>query len=96
MLRGGVAKRYLDKGFELLQRLQDTQPENIEQAAGVIAEAVADGHTLYARGGPYSSLPVQDIFWPAGGLVLVNPAFTHGLSCWTVRTSITMRAITQW
>lgn len=28
-----LARRYLDKGLELLQRLQDTQLENIEQAA---------------------------------------------------------------
>jgi uncharacterized phosphosugar-binding protein len=75
-----LAKRYLDKGLDLLQRLQDTQLEHIEQAAELIAQAVADGHTLYAWGGPHSSLPVQDIFWRAGGLALVNPVFTHGLS----------------
>lgn len=75
-----LAKKYLDKGFELLQRLQETQLENIERAAEVIASAVAEGHTLYAWGGPHSSLPVQDIFWRAGGLALVNPLFTPGLS----------------
>ncbi len=75
-----LAKKYLDKGLELLQRLQETQLENIERAAEVIASAVADGHTLYAWGGPHSSLPVQDIFWRAGGLALVNPLFTPGLS----------------
>jgi uncharacterized phosphosugar-binding protein len=75
-----LAKRYLDKGLDLLQRLQDTQLEHIEQAAELIAQAVADGHTLYAWGGPHSSLPIQDIFWRAGGLALVNPVFTHGLS----------------
>ena len=75
-----LAKRYFDKGLELLQRLQDTQLANVEQAAELIAQSVADGHTLYAWGGPHSSLPVQDIFWRAGGLALVNPLFTHGLS----------------
>ena len=75
-----LAKRYLDKGLELLQRFQDTQLENIEQAAEVIAQAVADGHTLYAWGGPHSSLPVQDVFWRAGGLALVNAVLTPGLS----------------
>ena len=75
-----LAKRYFEKGLELLQRLEDTQLANIEQAAELIAQAVADGHTLYAWGGPHSSLPVQDIFWRAGGLALVNPLFTHGLS----------------
>jgi uncharacterized phosphosugar-binding protein len=75
-----LAKRYLDKALELIQRFQDTQLGNIEQAAEMIAQAIADGHTLYAWGGPHSSLPVQDIFWRAGGLALVNPIFTHGLS----------------
>jgi uncharacterized phosphosugar-binding protein len=75
-----LAKRYLDKSLELLQRLKDTQLENIEQAAEMIAQAIADGHTLYAWGGPHSSLPVQDIFWRAGGLALVNPLFAPGLS----------------
>lgn len=75
-----LAKRYFEKGLNLLQRIEDTQLENIEQAAELIAQAVAGGHTLYAWGGPHSSLPVQDIFWRAGGLALVNPLFTHGLS----------------
>jgi uncharacterized phosphosugar-binding protein len=75
-----LAKRYFDKSFELLQQLVETQLGNIERAAELIARAVADGHTLYAWGGPHSSLPVQDIFWRAGGLALVNPLFTHGLS----------------
>lgn len=75
-----LAKKYLDKGLELIQRFQDTQLENVEHAAELIAQAVADGHTLYAWGGPHSSLPVQDIFWRAGGLALVNPLLTPGLS----------------
>lgn len=75
-----LAAAYLEKSLELLQRLRDTQLEPIEQAAEMIAQAVADGHTLYAWGGPHSNLPVQDIFWRAGGLALVNPLFSPGLS----------------
>jgi len=75
-----LARKYLEKGVELIQHLQETQTEAIEQAAELIAQAIADGHTLYAWGGPHSSLPVQDIFWRAGGLALVNPVFTPGLS----------------
>lgn len=75
-----LAKRYLEKSLDLLERLQDTQLENVERAAELIAQAIADGHTLYAWGGPHSSLPVQDIFWRAGGLALVNPLFAPGLS----------------
>jgi uncharacterized phosphosugar-binding protein len=75
-----LAKRYFEYGMDLLERLQASQTEPIEQAAELIAQAVADGHTLYAWGGPHSSLPVQDIFWRAGGLALVNAVFTPGLS----------------
>lgn len=73
-----LAKKYFEKGFDLLTLLQDTQLENIELAAEMIAQAVTEGHTFYAWGGPHSSLPVQDIFWRAGGLAIVNAVFTPG------------------
>jgi uncharacterized phosphosugar-binding protein len=71
-----LARRYLDKGEELLARLREEQLANIEQAAELIAQAVSEGKTFYAWGGPHSSLPVQDIFQRAGGLLLVNGVFT--------------------
>jgi len=75
-----LAQKYLERGLELLERFHDTQLKNVEQAAETIAQAVADGHTLYVWGGPHSSLPVQDIFWRAGGSALVNAVLTPGLS----------------
>ena len=75
-----LAKKYLEKCSELIGKLQQDQLPQIQEAAELIAQAVEEGHTLYAWGGPHSSLPVQDIFWRAGGLALVNPLFTHGLS----------------
>ena len=75
-----LAKQYLDQGLGLIHQLREKQLANIEQASELIAQAVADGHTLYAWGGPHSSLPVQDIFWRAGGLALVNPLLAPGLS----------------
>lgn len=75
-----LAQTYITKALELVQRLLDEQLETIEQAAAMIVTAIDAGHTLYAWGGPHSSLSVQDIFWRAGGLALVNPIFTPGLS----------------
>jgi uncharacterized phosphosugar-binding protein len=75
-----LAAKYLEKCRQLIEQLSETQLGRIEAAAELIAEAAEQGHTLYAWGGPHSSLPVQDIFWRAGGLALVNPLFTHGLS----------------
>jgi uncharacterized phosphosugar-binding protein len=75
-----LAQRYFEEGFALLKQLQEEQLPQIEAAAEQIATAVADGHTFYAWGGPHSSLPVQDIFWRAGGSLLVNAVITPGLS----------------
>jgi uncharacterized phosphosugar-binding protein len=75
-----LSKKYLDKALELIQQFRETQLEKIEKAAELIAQAVAEGQTLYAWGGPHSSLPVTDIFWRAGGSALVNQLVTPGLS----------------
>lgn len=75
-----LANKYLDHAFELLGRLRETQMENIDRAAELIAQAYVDGHTFYAWGGPHSSLPVQDIFERAGGSPIVNLVITPGLS----------------
>ena len=75
-----LARKYFENGFEMLTRLQNSQLENIEAAAELIAQAVAEGHTFYAWGGPHSSLPVTDIFWRAGGLAIVNAVFTPGFN----------------
>ncbi|MBN1284968.1 MAG: SIS domain-containing protein [Anaerolineae bacterium] len=75
-----LAQRYFEESFALLEQLKSEQLPRIEEAAKLIAEAVAAGHTFYAWGGPHSSLPVQDIFWRAGGSLLVNAVFTPGLS----------------
>jgi uncharacterized phosphosugar-binding protein len=75
-----LAKKYLDKALDLVARVRETQLAEIERAAELITGAVAAGHTLYAWGGPHSSLPVQDIFWRAGGSALVNQLISPGLS----------------
>lgn len=75
-----LTQRYFEEGLRLLKQLQAEQLPRIEEAAELIAQAVAEGHSFYAWGGPHSSLPVQDIFWRAGGLLLVNAVFTPGLS----------------
>ena len=75
-----LAIKYLEGVMEFLKRIKETQQENIEAAAERISQAIIEGHTLYAFGCSHSSLPVEDIFYRAGGLMLVNPIFAPGLS----------------
>lgn len=75
-----LSKVYLKKVGEILKRIDREQSTKIEEAAEIICQAIIAGRKLFAFGCSHSSLPVQDIFYRAGGLMLVNPIFGPGLS----------------
>ncbi|MGE5463538.1 MAG: DUF2529 family protein, partial [Syntrophothermus sp.] len=52
-----LAKQYLNTVIGLLNRLQEEEMGSIEQAAKMIADAIENGHTLFAFGCTHSSLP---------------------------------------
>ncbi len=74
------SSEYLKQAAAILERIEATQSEKIGEAAEIISQAIADGHSLFGFGCTHSSLPVEDIFYRAGGLMLVNPIFAPGLS----------------
>nr|MBC7245614.1 SIS domain-containing protein [Chloroflexota bacterium] len=75
-----LARDYLDKVIDMMKQLRDTQLQAIDQAGEMIAQAIVDGHSLFAFGCSHSAVPVEDIFYRAGGLMLVNPIFGPGLT----------------
>ncbi|MGQ9816311.1 MAG: SIS domain-containing protein, partial [Candidatus Roseilinea sp.] len=74
-----LAKAYLTYAQNTIARLIEEQGEAIEHAAETIAQAIAEGHTLFAFGCNHSMLPALDIYYRAGGLILVNPITAPGL-----------------
>jgi uncharacterized phosphosugar-binding protein len=90
-----LAPRYLDAIIALLERVRDEEETNLAAAAEAIAEAIASGHRLFAFGCSHSSLPVQDIVYRAGGLMLVNPLFGPGIAALDTRPTTLGSAIEQ-
>jgi uncharacterized phosphosugar-binding protein len=74
-----LAENYLSTCLEVLGRVRDEQMGKIQEAARLISDAILAGNTLFAFGCGHSSLPTQDIFYRAGGLMLVNTVFAPGL-----------------
>lgn len=70
---------YHDLLTHLLDDLEDTQGPVIDQAARLLAETVTSGHSIFAFGCNHSSLLVQEIYYRAGGFILVNPLFAPGI-----------------
>lgn len=80
-----LATSYLDAAIGLLERIRDEEPPGLTEAGERIASAIAEGRRVFAFGCSHSSLPVQDIVYRAGGLMLINPLFAPGLSGLDVR-----------
>src|SRR3990170_1409500 len=75
-----LASRYLEGIKALLDRMATEEMAALDEAAAMMADAIAAGQAIFAFGYTHSSLPIQDLIYRAGGLMLINPIFAPGLS----------------
>jgi uncharacterized phosphosugar-binding protein len=71
---------YLDGVIALLQRIAEEEAPAVQAAARHMADAVQNGKRIFAFGCSHSSLPIQDLVYRAGGLMLINPIFGPGIA----------------
>ncbi|MDH6126211.1 SIS domain-containing protein [Kitasatospora sp. GP82] len=64
--------QYFDAAVAHLQRVRTEEAQAIEQAAMLLADAVAEGRRIFTFGAGHSSLPAQDVVYRSGGLVVIN------------------------
>lgn len=76
---------YYQQIISLLEKIREEEVPTIEKAASEIADRVAKGARIFAFGASHSSLPVQDIVYRAGGLMLINPLYAPGVEALTTR-----------
>lgn len=72
--------KYLQTIANLISRIEKEEMAAIEEGAKIMADAVQAGKRLFAFGCSHSSLPVQDLVYRAGGLMLINPIFGPGIA----------------
>jgi len=71
--------QYLDGIIELIKQIKEEE-SLIDRAAKLLADAIQNGKRIFAFGCSHSSLPIQDIIYRAGGLMLVNPIYGPGIA----------------
>lgn len=64
---------YISKLNEIIQKIDETQAENIKAAARLCAETIASGKMVHLFGSGHSVLPIQDMFPRYGGVVGWHP-----------------------
>jgi len=78
-------REYLQRVMGLIQRIADEEGPAVQEAARLMADAIQNGHNLFAFGCTHSSLPIQDLVYRAGGLMLINPIFGPGIAAMDTR-----------
>jgi uncharacterized phosphosugar-binding protein len=72
---------YLDATIALLRMVEKEQWPNIEQAAELMAGAIAADRLIHVYGGGgHTTLVMGEMFFRAGGLANINPIMETGLS----------------
>jgi uncharacterized phosphosugar-binding protein len=80
MAMSPLPEDYLDGVIRLLERIKAEEMPALRQAAQIMAEAVMQEKCIFAFGCTHSSLPIQDLVYRAGGLMLINPIFGPGIA----------------
>jgi uncharacterized phosphosugar-binding protein len=75
-----LAQDYFNVCLRVLERIRDEEMDKIKEAARIIADAISGGNSFFAFGCTHSSLPIQEVFYRAGGFMLINPIFPPGLT----------------
>ena len=64
---------------DMLDRIHDTQQENIDKVAQMMADTIREGGSLYAFGPSHAGMIVEEMVYRAGGLALMNPVHIANL-----------------
>lgn len=73
------ADTYLNEVITMLEQIRGEEKDGLNKAANLLADAIENKNSIFAFGCSHSSLPIQDLVYRAGGLMLVNPIFGPGI-----------------
>jgi len=76
----GKALEYMRAVQSVLERIVETQAEKIEQAAEIVANAIAQDGILYTFGTGHSHVIAEDVAYRAGGLAPVDAILEASLT----------------
>jgi uncharacterized phosphosugar-binding protein len=74
-----VVKDYYESVKKILDKIYQTQLNNIIKSANIITESIINNGAVYVFGATHAGIISEELFFRAGGLMPVNPIFAPGL-----------------
>jgi len=78
-----LAKKWLENARDIMDKIEETQLENIQKAAAVMADSIEAGRWVHTFGCGHSTLPVEEMYPRIGGFVGFHPIIELPLSFFT-------------
>ena len=74
------AKEYLQSARDAVEKLIESQLNNIQSAAILLTDTIASGGSLFSFGASHSFMMTEEMVYRTGGLMLMNPIYPHGMN----------------
>jgi uncharacterized phosphosugar-binding protein len=78
-----LAKKWLENARDVMSRIEDTQMENIQKAAEVMANSIECGRWVHTFGCGHATIPVEEMYPRIGGFVGFHPMVELPLTFFT-------------
>ncbi len=78
-----LAKQWLNNAREIMDRIEETQLDNIQKAAEVMAASIECGRWVHTFGCGHATLPIEEMYPRIGGFVGFHPMIELPLSFFT-------------
>jgi len=78
-----LAREWLKNARVVINRIEETQMDTIQKAAGIMASSIAAGRWVHTFGCGHATLPVEEMYPRIGGFVGFHPMIELPLSFFT-------------
>lgn len=68
-----LAKQWLDNARGIMSKIEETQTENIQKAAALMADSIEAGRWVHTFGCGHATLPIEEMYPRIGGFVGFHP-----------------------
>ena len=71
--------KYIDKIKELINTIEVEEKESMQKATNILMEAVKKKNAIFSFGASHAGILSEELYYRAGGLVVINPVFARSL-----------------
>lgn len=82
---------YLDELIRILEEIKQQEQQSIETTVQLMTDAILEKRSIYVFGCSHAAMLAEELYYRAGGLMLINPIFSEPISVYASPISLTSK-----